>query len=259
MPMSAQPTLTDLEYADEFVARHIGISPADEARMLPAIGSATRAELIDGIVPPSIRRGRPMRLPAPVTESAALMELKAIGARNKVFKSFIGQGYYGTLTPGVILRNVLENPAWYTAYTPYQAEISQGRMEALLNFQTMMCDLTGMAIANASMLDEATAAAEAMTLARRSVKAKSNVFLVSGDCHPQTIEVIQTRARPLGIEVRVSTVSETLPHLMASCEYFGVLAQYPGTTGMVHDLRPLAGHAHICDAAFCVAADLLAL
>jgi glycine dehydrogenase len=157
------------------------------------------------------------------------------------------------------LRNVLENPAWYTAYTPYQAEISQGRMEALLNFQTMVCDLTGMAIANASMLDEATAAAEAMTLAKRSVKSKSNVFLVSGDCHPQTIEVIKTRAAPLGIEVKVSTVSETLPHLMASCEFFGVLAQYPATTGHVHDLRPLAGHAHQCDAAFCVAADLLAL
>jgi len=157
------------------------------------------------------------------------------------------------------LRNVLENPAWYTAYTPYQAEISQGRMEALLNFQTMVCDLTGMAIANASMLDEATAAAEAMTLAKRSVKSKSNVFLVSGDCHPQTIEVIKTRAAPLGIEVKVSTVSETLPHLMTSCEFFGVLAQYPATTGHVHDLRPLAGHAHQCDAAFCVAADLLAL
>ena len=253
------PSLTELENAEEFIARHIGIGGADEARMLPAIGSTTRAELIEGIVPPAIRRSRPMRLPAPVTESAALMELKAIGAKNKVFKSFIGQGYYGTLTPGVILRNVLENPAWYTAYTPYQAEISQGRMEALLNFQTMVCDLTGMAIANASMLDEATAAAEAMTLAKRSVKSKSNVFLVSGDCHPQTIEVIQTRAKPLGIEVRVSTMSETLPHLMASGEFFGVLAQYPGTTGVVHDLRPLAGHAHQCDAAFCVAADLLAL
>jgi glycine dehydrogenase len=253
------PSLSELENAEEFIARHIGIEAADETRMLSAIGSATRAELIDGIVPPAIRRARPMRLPAPVTEADALAELKAVAAKNKVAKSFIGQGYYGTHTPGVILRNVLENPAWYTAYTPYQAEISQGRMEALVNFQTMVCDLTGMAIANASMLDEATAAAEAMTLARRSVKSKSNVFLVSGDCHPQTIEVIKTRAAPLGIEVRVSTVSETLPHLMASCEFFGVLAQYPATTGHVHDLRPLAGHAHQFDAAFCVAADLLAL
>ncbi|KQU84091.1 glycine dehydrogenase [Variovorax sp. Root318D1] len=259
MPISAFPSLQQLENAEEFLARHIGIDAADEARMLPVIGSETRAELIDGIVPAAIRRAKPMRLPAAITEADALAELKAIAAKNKVFKSFIGQGYYGTHTPGVILRNVLENPAWYTAYTPYQAEISQGRMEALLNFQTMVCDLTGMAIANASMLDEATAAAEAMTLAKRSVKSKSNVFLVSGDCHPQTIEVIKTRAAPLGIEVKVSTVSETLPHLMASCEFFGVLAQYPATTGHVHDLRPLAGHAHQCDAAFCVAADLLAL
>ncbi|MBD9664315.1 aminomethyl-transferring glycine dehydrogenase [Variovorax sp. VRV01] len=259
MPIPALPSLQQLENAEEFLARHIGIDAADEARMLPVIGSETRAELIDGIVPAAIRRAKPMRLPAPATEADALAELKAIAAKNKVFRSFIGQGYYGTHTPGVILRNVLENPAWYTAYTPYQAEISQGRMEALLNFQTMVCDLTGMAIANASMLDEATAAAEAMTLAKRSVKSKSNVFLVSGDCHPQTIEVIKTRAAPLGIEVKVSTVSETLPHLMVSGEFFGVLAQYPATTGHVHDLRPLAGHAHQCDAAFCVAADLLAL
>ncbi|RYF75438.1 MAG: glycine dehydrogenase (aminomethyl-transferring), partial [Comamonadaceae bacterium] len=196
---------------------------------------------------------------AAVGEAQALAELRAIAAKNKVARNFIGQGYYGTLTPGVILRNVLENPAWYTAYTPYQAEISQGRMEALLNFQTLVTDLTGMAIANASMLDEATAAAEAMTLAKRSVKSKSNVFLVAGDCHPQTIEVIRTRAVPLGIEVKVSTASETLPHLMASHEFFGALAQYPGTTGKVHDLRPLPGMAHAKDAAFCVAADLLAL
>ncbi|RZL86847.1 MAG: glycine dehydrogenase (aminomethyl-transferring) [Variovorax sp.] len=259
MPKSSLPSLRELENAEEFIARHIGIEPDDEARMLAAVGSTTRAELIDGIVPPAIRRSHPMRLAAPVTEADALAELKAVAAKNKVAKSHIGQGYYGTHTPGVILRNVLENPAWYTAYTPYQAEISQGRMEALVNFQTMVCDLTGMAIANASMLDEATAAAEAMTLARRSVKSKSNVFLVSGDCHPQTIEVIKTRAAPLGIEVKVSTTSETLPHLMASGEFFGALAQYPSTTGNVHDLRPLAGHAHQCDAAFCVAADLLAL
>ncbi|VTU26629.1 Glycine dehydrogenase [decarboxylating] [Variovorax sp. PBL-H6] len=262
MPKStlpSPPTLADLENAGEFIARHIGIEAEDEVRMLAVVGSNTRAELIDGIVPPAIRRSHPMRLPAPVTEAGALAELRGIAAKNKVARNFIGQGYYGTHTPGVILRNVLENPAWYTAYTPYQAEISQGRMEALLNFQTMVCDLTGMAIANASMLDEATAAAEAMTLARRSVKSKSNVFVVSGDCHPQTIEVIKTRAAPLGIEVKVSTVSETLPHLMASGDFFGALAQYPSTTGHVHDLRPLAGHAHACDAAFCVAADLLAL
>jgi glycine dehydrogenase len=258
MPTSF-PTLRELENADEFVARHIGIEPADEARMLPVIGSATREELIDGIVPAAIRRTQPMNLPAAVSEADALAELRRMAAKNKVARNFIGQGYYGTHTPGVILRNILENPAWYTAYTPYQAEISQGRMEALVNFQTMVCDLTGMAIANASMLDEATAAAEAMTLAKRSVRSKSNVFLVAGDCHPQTIEVLRTRAAPLGIEIRVSTATETLPHLMASTEFFGALAQYPGTTGQVHDLRPLAGHAHACGAALCVAADLLAL
>jgi len=258
-PVPLLPSLRELQNAEEFIARHIGIEAGDEPAMLAAIGSTTRAELIDGIVPPAIRRSRPMRLPAPISEADALAELKAIAARNKVAKSFIGQGYYGTHTPGVILRNVLENPAWYTAYTPYQAEISQGRMEALVNFQTMVCDLTGMAIANASMLDEATAAAEAMTLARRSVKSKSNVFLVSGDCHPQTIEVLRTRAAPLGIEVKVSTATEPLPLLMASGGFFGALAQYPSTTGHVHDLRPLAGHAHQSQAAFCVAADLLAL
>ncbi len=255
---SAKP-LGELENPAEFIARHIGIDEADEVHMLSVVGSASRRALIDGIVPRSIARTSPMAIPPPVTEAAALRQLKAMAAKNQVFKSFIGQGYYGTYTPGVILRNVLENPAWYTAYTPYQAEISQGRMEALINFQTMVCDLTGMAIANASMLDEATAAAEAMTLAKRIVKSKSNVFIVAGDCHPQTIEVIQTRARPLGIEVKVSTASATVPHLMAEGGYFGVLAQYPATTGSIHDLRPLAGQAHADGAALCVAADLLAL
>jgi glycine dehydrogenase len=163
---SAKP-LRDLENATEFVARHIGIREADEAHMLSVVGSASRRALIEGIVPRSIARSTGMAIPAAITEAAALAELKAIASKNKLFKSFIGQGYYDTHTPGVILRNILENPAWYTAYTPYQAEISQGRMEALINFQTMVCDLTGMPVANASMLDEATAAAEAMTLAKR--------------------------------------------------------------------------------------------
>ena len=258
LKQSAKP-LGELENPAEFIARHIGIDEADEIHMLNVVGSASRRALIDGIVPRAIARSRAMVIPPPVTEAAALRQLKAIAAKNQVFKSFIGQGYYGTYTPGVILRNVLENPAWYTAYTPYQAEISQGRLEALINFQTMVCDLTGMTIANASMLDEATAAAEAMTLARRSVKSKSKVFIVAGDCHPQTIEVIQTRAKPLGIEVKVSTASATVPQLMAAGDYFGVLAQYPATTGMIHDLRPLAGKAHADNAALCVAADLLAL
>jgi glycine dehydrogenase len=162
---------------------------------------ASRQALIDGIVPTTIKRGNPMELPSPLTEAQALAELKAIAQQNKLMRNFIGQGYYGTHTPGVILRNILENPAWYTAYTPYQAEISQGRMEALVNFQTMVTDLTGMSIANASMLDEATAAAEAMTLAARGGKSKSTRFVVCHDVLPQTLEVIQTRAKPLGITV----------------------------------------------------------
>jgi len=259
MPLPSTAPLGELENPSEFIARHIGIDAADEVHMLSVVGSTSRRELIDGIVPRSIARSSAMAIAPPVCEAAALKQLKAMAAKNQVFKSFIGQGYYGTYTPGVILRNVLENPAWYTAYTPYQAEISQGRMEALINFQTMVCDLTGMPIANASMLDEATAAAEAMTLAKRSVKSKSNVFIVAGDCHPQTIEVIQTRARPLGITVKVSTAVATLPQLMAEGNYFGVLAQYPATSGAIHDLRPLAGQAHADGAALCVAADLLAL
>ena len=182
------------------------------------------------------RARRPWTCPPATTEAAALAELKAIAGKNQLLKSFIGQGYYGTHTPGVILRNILENPAWYTAYTPYQAEISQGRMEALVNFQTMVCDLTGMPIANASMLDEATAAAEAMTLAKRSVKAKSNVFVVAGDAHPQTIEVIQTRAKPLGLEVRLANSAEEWNTLLDG-DYFAALAQYPATSGRIDDLR----------------------
>src|SRR5437764_7545292 len=232
---SARP-LGELENPSEFIPRHIGVSEQDERHMLSVIGEASRRALIDSIVPRSIARGAPMRLPPAVTEAAALRELRAIAQKNQVFRNFIGQGYYGTHTPGVILRNVLENPAWYTAYTPYQAEISQGRMEALVNFQTMVCDLTGMAIANASMLDEATAAAEAMTLAKRSVKSKSNTFVVAGDCHPQTIEVIQTRAKPLGLEVVLANSAEEWA-LALEGDYFAVLAQYHATSGQIHDMR----------------------
>jgi glycine dehydrogenase len=255
MLKSATQPLPALENATEFRARHIGPDEADERHMLSVIGAASRRALIEAVMPRSIARAQPMALPAPVTEAQALEELKAVAAKNQVFRSFIGQGYHGTHTPGVILRNILENPAWYTAYTPYQAEISQGRMEALVNFQTMVCDLTGMAIANASMLDEATAAAEAMTLAKRSVKSKSNTFIVAGDCHPQTIEVIRTRAAPLGIEVLVGVA----PKLMAEHDYFGVIAQYPSTSGLIHDLKPYVEQAHAKGAAFIVAADLLAL
>ena len=259
MPMPSAKPLDELENPCEFMARHIGIDDTAEAHMLSVVGSSSRRALLEGIVPRAMARTSAMAIPPPITEVAALKQLKAMAGKNQVFKSFIGQGYYGTHTPGVILRNILENPAWYTAYTPYQAEISQGRLEALVNFQTMVCDLTGMPMANASMLDEATAAAEAMTLAKRCAKSKSHIFIVAGDCHPQTIEVIQTRAKPLGITVKVSTASSTLPLLMASGDYFGVLAQYPATNGAIHDLRPLAGQAHADGAALCVAADLLAL
>ncbi|HEV8688698.1 MAG TPA: aminomethyl-transferring glycine dehydrogenase [Ideonella sp.] len=255
MLMHAHTPLDALENHGEFIARHVGPDDADEAHMLSVIGAASRQALIDAIVPRSIARAKPMDLPAAASEAEALAELRAVAAQNQVLKSFIGQGYYGTHTPGVILRNILENPAWYTAYTPYQAEISQGRMEALVNFQTMVCDLTGMAIANASMLDEATAAAEAMTLAQRSVKSKSNKLIVASDCHPQTIEVVKTRAQPMGIEVVVGMA----PDLMEQHDYFAVLAQYPATTGWIHDMRSYVEKAHAKQAAFIVATDLLAL
>jgi glycine dehydrogenase len=255
---TSTPTLAQLENASEFQARHIGIFADDEAVMLQAIGEKSRSDLIASIVPASIARKSAMAIPAAITEAAALAELKAVAGKNKVLKSFIGQGYYGTHTPGVILRNILENPAWYTAYTPYQAEISQGRMEALVNFQTMVCDLTGMPMANASMLDEATAAAEAMTLAKRSVKSKSNTFVVAGDCHPQTIEVIQTRAAPLGITVQLANSATEWEAALAG-DYFAVLAQYPATSGRVDDLRADVATVHSKQAAFIVAADLLAL
>ncbi|MEQ1534611.1 MAG: aminomethyl-transferring glycine dehydrogenase [Burkholderiaceae bacterium] len=258
MPQKSAPTLVELENTSEFLARHIGIGAADEVHMLKVVGAATRAALIEAIVPRSIARKQLMDLPHPATEAQALAELKAMAGKNKVFKSFIGQGYYGTHTPGVILRNILENPAWYTAYTPYQAEISQGRMEALVNFQTMVCDLTGLPMANASMLDEATAAAEAMTLAKRSVKSKSHVFVVAGDCHPQTIEVIQTRAKPLGITVQLANSAPEWEAALKG-DYFAVLAQYPSTSGRIDDLRADVVAVHAKQAAFIVAADLLAL
>jgi len=258
LPNAASP-LTALENASEFVARHIGLSAADEGRMLEAIGLPSRAALIERVVPRSIARTSPMPIPEAVGEAAALAELKALAGKNQVFKSFIGQGYYGTHTPGVILRNILENPAWYTAYTPYQAEISQGRMEALVNFQTMVCDLTAMPIANASMLDEASAAAEAMTLALRSVKSRSQTLLVNADCHPQTIEVLQTRAAPLGIKVQLAATPEAWDALLAAGEYFAALHQYPGSSGALADPRAYADVVHAHGAALIVAADLLAL
>ena len=255
MLMSARTPLSELEDDSLFATRHIGPDANEQRHMLSVIGAASRQALIDAVVPRTIARSKPMQLPPAASEAQALAELRALAGRNQVFRSFIGQGYHGTLTPGVIQRNILENPAWYTAYTPYQAEISQGRLEALINFQTMVCDLTGMAVANASMLDEATAAAEAMTLARRSVRSKSDTIIVASDCHPQTIDVVRTRAKPLGLKVLVGFA----PTLMQQHDYFAVLAQYPSTSGLIHDLRPSVEQAHAKQAAFIVATDLLAL
>ena len=255
--------LADLEDIAGFPARHIGPDDADQARMLAVIAPKqpgfTRRALIDAVVPRDIARAKPMDLPAPLSEAQALAELRGVAAQNQVLNSFIGQGYYGTHTPGVIQRNILENPAWYTAYTPYQAEISQGRMEALVNFQTLVCDLTGMAIANASMLDEATAAAEAMTLAKRSVRAKGTVMVVSGDTHPQTLEVLATRAAPLGLQLRLANSAAEWDAALAADDYFAALVQYPASSGWLQDWQADADTVHARQAAFIVATDLLAL
>ena len=258
--MSQAPSLASLENASEFVARHIGITPDEEQKMLAVIGEKSRQSLIDSIVPRSIARQSAMTLPPACTEADALAELKVMASKNQhQMKSFIGQGYYPNHLPGVILRNVLENPGWYTSYTPYQAEISQGRMEALLNFQTMVADLTGMDIANASMLDEATAAAEAMTLAKRSVKAKGDVIVVSGDAHPQTIEVMQTRAAPLGLTVKLANSAEEWDAAIAADDYFAALIQYPCSSGWLMDWSGEADKIHAKNAAVIMASDLLAL
>jgi glycine dehydrogenase len=248
------PTLAELEVSGAFIARHIGTSPDDQAAMLATLGYPTRAALMDAIVPGAIRRATPLALPPAMPETSALTRLKSIAAKNRVLTSLIGQGYYGTHTPGVILRNILENPAWYTAYTPYQPEISQGRLEALVNFQTMVCDLTGMAIANASMLDEATAAAEAMTLCQRMGKSRSTRFFVADDVFAQTQDVVRTRAEPLGIEVVMGPAAAA-----AAAGAFAVLLQYPGADGEVRDLRTVVAAVHAAGGFAIVAADILAL
>ncbi|WP_262284234.1 aminomethyl-transferring glycine dehydrogenase [Micromonospora sp. MA102] len=241
--------------AEQFADRHIGPGPDDERRMLETVGHSSIDELMDAAIPEVIRWHGALDLPAPASEREAIAELRALAARNTVAVSMIGLGYHGTHTPAVIRRNVLENPAWYTAYTPYQPEISQGRLEALLNFQTMVTDLTGLATANASMLDEGTAAAEAMTLARRASKTKSPVYVVDADTLPQTIAVITSRAEPLGIDVRVLDVE----HDALPAEFFGLHLQYPGASGAVRDHTPLVEAAHAAGALVTVAADLLAL
>ena len=248
MPYSA------LDNSSEFIARHIGPSARDQEIMLETIGVKSLDALIDKTVPKSIRSAEPLDLARPISENATLSRTRVLADKIKVARSMIGMGYYPTRTPGVVQRNILENPAWYTAYTPYQPEISQGRLEALLNFQTMVCDLTGMEIANASLLDEGTAAAEAMAFCRKAAKAKGDVLFVSRHCHPQTIDVIQTRAEPVGIQVVVGDEADGIGD-----QAFAVVVQYPDTNGEIRDYAALCEIAHEQGALVIAAADLLAL
>jgi glycine dehydrogenase len=243
-----------MEALSGFPDRHIGPRPADIAKMLAEIGADSLDDLIAQTVPRGIRNDRPLVLGDALSETASLAELATLAARNKVFTSMLGLGYYDTITPPVILRNVLENPAWYTSYTPYQAEISQGRLELLLTFQTMVSELTGLAIANASLLDEGTAAAEAMTMCRRLGPAERSVFWVDEDCHPQTIAVVQTRGEPLGIEVKVAAPAD-----FDFAESFGALLAYPGSSGAIADYRLIIKTAHDAGALIAMVTDLLAL
>ena len=245
--------LSELLQTDDFARRHIAPSPAEQAEMLAELGADTLEAFISSVVPAAIVREDDMQVGGPVTEAQAIADLKKVASKNKVFRSYIGMGYSGTHTPPVVLRNILENPGWYTAYTPYQAEISQGRLEMLLNFQQMVMDMTGMEVANASLLDEATAAAEAMTLAKRTAKAKGNVFFVADDVHPQTLDVIRTRAEYFGYEVVMGAADAELPE-----GTFAALIQTPGTHGDLHDLTPMAERLHASQAALIVATDLLA-
>jgi glycine dehydrogenase len=249
----SRPTLAELAAPDAFVGRHIGPSDAEVAEMLAAVGVGTIEELIDAVVPPSIRDDRPVAVPEARDEAAVLAALRELAEANRPRRSLIGTGWYGTVTPPVIRRNVLENPAWYTAYTPYQPEISQGRLEALLTFQTMVTDLTGTGIANASMLDEATAAAEGMALVHRVNAKAGDVFVVDPDTHPQTHAVIETRAEPLGLRVVVADPGGALPE-----GTFGVLVSHPGSGGRLRPLAPVIDSAHAAGALVVVATDLLA-
>ncbi|MEV7405149.1 aminomethyl-transferring glycine dehydrogenase [Streptomyces sp. NPDC091267] len=252
-------SLSQLEQGIPFEQRHIGPDAAAQAKMLAQVGYGSLDELTAAAVPDVIRSAEALQLPAARTEAEVLAELRLLADRNQVLAPMIGLGYYGTFTPPVILRNVMENPAWYTAYTPYQPEISQGRLEALLNFQTMVAELTGLPTSGASLLDEGTAAAEAMALARRVGKVKNGVFLVDADTLPQTVAVIETRAEPTGVEVVVADLTDGIPAEIAERGVFGVLLQYPGASGAVRDLKPVIEQAHGVGAIVTVAADLLAL
>ena len=246
-------TLADLQNSAEFIARHIGPSPEDQQQMLSQLGCSNLQELTAQVVPKAIAMVESLDIVDGCTEAQALAELRVMANQNKVFKSFIGQGYYGTVTPNIIQRNILENPAWYTAYTPYQPEISQGRLEALINFQTMVSDLTGMEMSNSSMLDESTAAAEAMALCQRMSKSKSLCFFVDSDCLPQTIEVIKTRAEPMGVQVEIGDPADFIG------DAFGMLLQYPGASGEVRDYRDIIKSVHEQKGLVVMAADILSL
>ena len=261
VPQTALEMLDRLEGHDDFVARHIGPSSDEQEVMLRTVGVTSVGELIDHTVPSRIRLYGPLDLPGARTVDDVLAELRVLASRNSPRASLIGQGYYGTVTPPVVLRNVLENPAWYTAYTPYQPEISQGRLEALLNFQTMICDLTGFTLANASLLDEATAAAEAMAMARRTASSEGDRFVVDIDTHPQTVRVLETRAEPVGVEIVVADLREaaadgSLGDVLVGA--FGVLVSLPTSTGGLPDWRPVIDGAHAAGALAVVATDLLA-
>ncbi|MCX5080319.1 aminomethyl-transferring glycine dehydrogenase [Streptomyces sp. NPDC056121] len=251
--------LSQLEQGIPFEQRHIGPDEAAQAKMLAQVGYGSLDELTAAAVPDVIKSAEALDLPGARTEAEVLAELRSLADRNQVLDSMVGLGYYGTFTPPVILRNVMENPAWYTAYTPYQPEISQGRLEALLNFQTMVAELTGLPTSGASLLDEGTAAAEAMALSRRMGKVKNGAFVVDADALPQTIAVIQTRAEPTGVEVVVADLSEGIPAEVAERGVVGVLIQYPGASGAVRDIKPVIEQAHELGAVVTVAADLLAL
>ncbi|HEX8312715.1 MAG TPA: glycine dehydrogenase, partial [Chthoniobacteraceae bacterium] len=252
-----EPPTSLLAPSDTFPRRHLGPNATEVAEMLQTLGQPSLDALIDAAVPAKIRSSKPLDLPSGRGEHESLAELRAISRQNRVLKNYIGQGYHDTIVPPVIQRNILENPGWYTAYTPYQAEISQGRMEALVNFQQMIIDLTGLDIANASLLDEATAAAEAMNMAHGLSKtAGADTIFVSEKCHPQTIAVVQTRAEPLGINVLIAN-EETFD--FTASKAFAALLQYPDTTGAVRDYSVIAEKAHAAGALVIVAADLLAL
>ncbi|MEM9980707.1 MAG: glycine dehydrogenase (aminomethyl-transferring), partial [Cyanobacteria bacterium P01_D01_bin.2] len=258
--MSAPPVsnwANELVAPNDFPQRHIGLTETDITQMLSVLGYDALSALIATAVPAEIRSTQSLALAPSLDEQGALKSLRAIADQNQVFTSYIGLGYHGCITPPVIQRNILENPGWYTQYTPYQPEISQGRLEALLNFQTMVSDLTGLEIANASLLDEGTAAAEAMTLSLGVCKNKAakaaKTFWVSADCHPQTIEVVKTRALPLGINVVVAQQPDFSEPL------FGILLQYPASTGAIYDYSETIAAAHAAGALVTVAADLLSL